>query len=153
MDQTRRDFCVHTCQAISLGTLAVLVDACGGSSPTSPSTNVPSLTTVTGSVGSGGVLVTVDGGSPLSSVGGAVLVQSSAGNFLVARTGQDTFSALTAVCTHEGCTIGGYQSSTYTCPCHGSQFSTSGGVLRGPAGRSLQSFATTFANGTLTIRT
>src|SRR5207253_7587110 len=85
-------------------------------------------------------------------VGGAVLVQSSAGNFLVSRTAPDTFAALTAVCTHEGCTITGYESSTYTCPCHGSQFSTTGGVLRGPAGRSLQSFATTFANGTLTIR-
>jgi cytochrome b6-f complex iron-sulfur subunit len=152
MDQTRRTFCVHTCQAVSLGALVVLVDACGGS-PTSPSNNVPSLTTVNGTVGSGGVTVNVDGGSPLSSVGGAALVQSSAGSFLVAHTAQDTFTALTAICTHEGCTISGYESSTYTCPCHGSQFSTSGGVLRGPAGRSLQSFATTFANGTLTIRT
>jgi cytochrome b6-f complex iron-sulfur subunit len=153
MDHTRRNFCVHTCQAVSFGALAVLVDACGGGSPTSPSTNVPSLTTVNGTLGSSGVLVTVESGSPLSSVGGAVLVQSSAGNFLVSRTAPDTFAALTAVCTHEGCTITGYESSTYTCPCHGSQFSTTGGVLRGPAGRSLQSFATTFANGTLTIRT
>ena len=130
-----------------------LVDACGGSSPTSPSTNVPSLTTVNGTVGSGGVLVNVDSSSPLASTGGAALVQSSAGNFLVARTAPDTFTALTAVCTHEGCTITGYESSTYTCPCHGSQFSTSGGVVRAPAGRSLQSFATSFANGTLIIRT
>jgi cytochrome b6-f complex iron-sulfur subunit len=152
MDLTRRDFCVHTCQAISLGALASFVDACGGS-PTSPSTNVPSLATVNGIVGSGGVLVNIDSASPLASVGSAAFVQSSAGNFLVARTAQDTFTALTAICTHEGCTITGYESSTYTCPCHGSQFSTSGGVLRGPAGRSLQSFGTTFANPTLTIRT
>jgi len=154
MNHTRRDFCVHTCQAVSLGALVALVDACGGgSSPTSPSSNVPSLATINGTVGSGGVAVTVDSGSPLASVGGAALVQSSAGNFLVARTTQDTFTALTATCTHEGCTISGYESSTYTCPCHGSQFSTSGGVLRGPAARSLQTFVTAFANGTLTIRT
>jgi cytochrome b6-f complex iron-sulfur subunit len=152
MDQTRRDFCVHTCQAVSLGALVAFVDACGGN-PTSPSTNVPLLTTVNGTVGSGGVLVNIDSGSALASVGSAALVQSSAGSFLVARTAQDTFTALTAICTHEGCTITGFESSTYTCPCHGSQFSTSGGVVRGPAGRSLQSFATTFANGTLTIRT
>src|SRR5437868_11061523 len=107
MEPTRRNFCVHAYQAASLGALVVLVDACGGGSPTSPSTNVPALTTVNGSVASGGVVVTVDGRSPLASVGGAVLVQSSAGNFLVARTAQDTFSALTAVCTHEGCTITG----------------------------------------------
>jgi cytochrome b6-f complex iron-sulfur subunit len=108
---------------------------------------------VNGTVGGGGVTVTVDSGSPLSSVGSAALVQSPAGSFLVAHTGQDAFTALTAICTHEGCTITGYESSTYTCPCHGSQYSTSGGVVRGPAARSLQSFATTFANGTLTIRT
>src|SRR4051812_5878017 len=152
MTHSRRDFCVHTCQAVSLGALASIVNACGGS-PNSPSTNVPSLTTVPGTVSSGAVLVTVDAGSPLATVGGAALVQSPTGAFLVARTGQDTFTALTATCTHEGCTVTGYESSTYTCPCHGSQFSTTGGVVHGPASRSLQSYATTFANGTLSIRT
>src|SRR4029079_14914423 len=134
------DFCVHTCQAVSLGALVAFVAACGGN-PTSPSTNVPLLTTVNGTVGSGGVLVNIDSGSALASVGSAALVQSSAGSFLVARTAQDTFTALTAICTHEGCTITGFESSTYTCPCHGSQFSTSGGVVRGPAGGARPLFA------------
>src|SRR5439155_24682518 len=113
-----------------------LVQACGGSA-TSPS-SAPALTVVGGSVGNGAVLVTVDSSSPLASVGGAALVQATAGNFLVARTAQDAFVALTAVCTHEGCTITEYQNSTYVCPCHGSQYSTSGRVLMGPAAVALR---------------
>ena len=151
MNNSRRDFCVQTCQVVSLGTLASLLNACGGS-PTSPSDNVPSLPTVNGTASSGAVTVSVDG-SPLANVGSAALVSSSSGSFLVARTGQDSFAAVTAVCTHEGCTVTGYQNSTYTCPCHGSQFSTSGAVTRGPASRALQTYQTTFANGVLTIRT
>lgn len=80
-------------------------------------------------------------------------MQSTAGSFLVARTSQDAFSALTAVCTHEGCTITNVSGTTFICPCHGSQYSTSGAVLKSPATRSLTTFATQFANGTLTITT
>ena len=89
--------------------------------------------------------------SPLSSVGGAALVQSSSGNFLVARTAQDAFTALTAVCTHEACTVSGFQNQAYVCPCHGSRYSLSGTVLQGPAPASLRQFATRFANNVLTI--
>ena len=81
----------------------------------------------------------------------AALVQAGAGNFLVARTGQDTLTALTAICTHEGCTITRYRSSTYGCPCHGSEFSTSGAVKSGPATTSLRQFSTQFVNNVLTI--
>jgi Rieske Fe-S protein len=147
MDQTRRSFCLLSCT----GALATLLEGCGGGSPTSPSINVPALTTVQGSVSNRTVLVNVDASSPLATVGGAALITSSAGQFLVARTGQDTFAAVTAVCTHQGCIISGYQNSVYTCTCHGSQFGTSGNVLRGPAGQSLRTFATSFASPQLVI--
>jgi len=129
--------------------IASLLEACGGSA-TSPS-SAPSLPVVGGSIGSGVVLVTVDSSSPLSSAGGAVLVQSSAGNFLAARTSQDVFVALTAICTHEGCTITGFQNSRYVCPCHGSQYSTNGQVVMGPATVALRQFPTQFSNNVLTI--
>jgi len=106
---------------------------------------------INGTVAGGAVTVAVDGASPLAAVGGAALVRSSGGDVLVARTAQDAFSALTAICTHEACTITGFRSPTYVCPCHGSQFSTAGAVLNGPATRSLRTFPTQFAGTTLTI--
>jgi 3-phenylpropionate/trans-cinnamate dioxygenase ferredoxin subunit len=45
-------------------------------------------------------------------------------------------------CTHAGCSLamGKLDSTTVTCPCHGSQFDvTSGAVLRGPATRPVRS--------------
>ncbi len=153
LPHTRREFCLHSCQVISLAGLGALLEACGGSSPTSPSptSSVPSLSTISAGVTNGTVVLTIDGSSPLATVGGAVLVETSAGNLLVARTAQDAFMALTATCTHEGCTVTGYQNQIFTCPCHGSQYSTGGQVLRGPAPRPLSQFATQFANGRLTI--
>ena len=44
-----------------------------------------------------------------------------------------------------------YQNSIYICPCHGSEYSTSGTVLRGPASAPLQSFATRFVSPLLAI--
>jgi Rieske Fe-S protein len=69
----------------------------------------------------------------------------------VARTSDSGFTALTAICTHQACTITGFASQEYVCPCHGSRFGLNGGVLSGPAPRALRSFATRFANGVLTI--
>ena len=153
-DPTRRDFCRHACQAASLLGAGVVLPACGGS-PSSPSGSpgppAPSLPGVTGSLAGNTMTVTVDPSSPLASTGGAALVQGGGRAVLVARTGDNAFVALTAICTHEACTINGFQDPLYVCPCHGSQFSTSGGVVRGPATRALPQFATRFSDGVLTI--
>ena len=97
-----------------------------------------------------GVQVTI-GGSPLANDGGAVLVESTAGLFLLARTSASAFSAVEAVCTHEGCTITGADGAVYVCPCHGSRYNRSGQVLEGPARSSLRQHATTVADGIVTI--
>ncbi|MFQ5683322.1 MAG: ubiquinol-cytochrome c reductase iron-sulfur subunit [Candidatus Binatia bacterium] len=47
--------------------------------------------------------------------------------------------AMSAICTHLGCTVGKREWG-YQCPCHGSQFDSSGRVLRGPAPRPLPWF-------------
>ena len=146
----RRVFFVQACQAASLAALGALLPGCSGS-PSSPSSSAPALPTVNGSAASGTVTVNIDAASPLATVGGAALVQSGAGSFLVSQTAQGTFVALTAICTHEQCTVTGFQSSRYVCPCHGSQYTTSGTVVQGPATRALQQFATRFATNVLTI--
>jgi cytochrome b6-f complex iron-sulfur subunit len=78
-------------------------------------------------------------------------VRTSGGDILVARTGADTFAALSAGCTHQSCEITGYSGQTFVCPCHGSRFDTSGHVVQGPAPTALRQFQTQFADDVLTV--
>lgn len=142
----RREFC----QALTIISAASLMEACTGSS-TAPGSNAPPLATVNGTVSGSIVTVTVDASSPLNSVGSAALVNTSRGSLLVAHTAQNTFSALNSTCTHQTCTITGFQNGNYVCPCHLSEFSTTGSVVQGPANRALSSFPTSFVSPTLTI--
>lgn len=149
MSPSRREFVLHSCHALSLVTVGALVDACA-KNPMSAS-SAPELTRLNATVSGGVATVDVASTAALSAVGSAALVNTASGPLLVARTAADAFSAVTAICTHEGCTITGYENSLYTCPCHQSQFTTSGGVSRGPASRALRQFATSFDGATLHI--
>jgi Rieske Fe-S protein len=53
-----------------------------------------------------------------------------------------TVHAVSATCTHQGCTVGAPRDGIVSCPCHGSQFdAVTGRVLRGPATRPLPAVA------------
>jgi cytochrome b6-f complex iron-sulfur subunit len=147
---SRREFCAH---AISLATVASLIEGCGGGNPAGPSGggNVPQLDRINASVAGSTVTVNNVSGTALANVGGAALVQAGSNNILVVQTAQGSFSAFTAVCTHEQNLITGFQSNTFMCPAHGSQFNTSGAVVQGPATRQLSRFNTQFTNNVLTI--
>jgi cytochrome b6-f complex iron-sulfur subunit len=153
VSRTRRQFCEQACYAASLAALGVILPGCGGSSPTAPTGGggVPSLPVLNSTISGNTFALNIDASSPLNTVGNAALVQASGRQFLVAHTAQDTFVALTAICTHEACTVTGYSGGTYTCPCHGSRYNTAGVVLSGPAPRNLTQFATAFSNNVLTV--
>ncbi|HEY8866424.1 MAG TPA: TQO small subunit DoxD [Solirubrobacteraceae bacterium] len=52
---------------------------------------------------------------------------------IIIRHGNGTLTALSAVCTHAGCTVG-YQGGEIVCPCHGATFDPqTGAVTGGPA--------------------
>lgn len=70
----------------------------------------------------------------------------------VMRTGPSTFLALSRICTHEGCEAF-VRTNRIECDCHGSIFSDTGDVLRGPASRPLDRLNVQFdaASGTLTV--
>lgn len=146
---SRRRFCAGACQFASGATLATLVSGCGGS-PSSPNGDASLLGVVQGGFANGAVQVAV-AGSALADAGGAVLVQSTAGVFLVSRSQGNSFTAVDAVCTHQSCTITGFDGSIYVCPCHGSRYDHNGRVVGGPAPASLRQFGTTFADGVVTI--
>jgi len=147
---TRRGFCAGACRAASGATLATIFSACGGGSPTSPSGAASKLAVLSGRLAGSTVQVNVSG-SPLAETGGAALIQSIAGVFLVSRTSTTAFTAIDATCTHEGCTITGADGSTYVCPCHGSRYNRNGQVLAGPAKAALRQFPATLADGVVTI--
>jgi nitrite reductase/ring-hydroxylating ferredoxin subunit len=143
---TRRQFCAR---AVALVPLAALADACGGGSPSAP--NATPLPIVNGTFASNIVTVNIDASSPLSAVGAMALVQTSAGDLLVAHTGANAFTALSATCTHQACEVTGFSGNLFVCPCHGSEYSTGGAVVSGPAPAALHTFASAFANNVLTI--
>ena len=147
---TRRGFCVAACQVSSGVTLATLLSGCGGESPTSPGGGASSpLSVLQGQFGNARVQVPASGA--LTEVGGAVLVDSIAGLFLLSRASASAFTAVDAICTHEGCTVNGQDGSTYVCPCHGSRYNRNGQVIAGPAKANLRQYATTFTDGVVTI--
>jgi cytochrome b6-f complex iron-sulfur subunit len=147
---SRRQFCAGACSAASCATLATLLSACSGSSTSPSGGSATLLGKSAGKFVGSGVQVTVSG-SALTSVGGAVLVESDAGVFLLARTSQTAFSAIEAVCTHEGCTVTGADGDQYVCPCHGSRYDRSGHVVHGPATASLRQYASSLAGDVVTI--
>jgi cytochrome b6-f complex iron-sulfur subunit len=144
---SRRPFFAGACCAA----LATVTSACGGDgSPNSPSSPATTLGKLNGQF-SGSTVRVNTAGTALDNVGGAALVESVAGVFLLSRNSASTFGALDAVCTHEGCTITGAAGDIYVCPCHGSRYNQNGQVVNGPAKANLRQYATSFSNGIVTI--
>ncbi len=154
---TRREFIGRS--ALGVGALASatallsLLNGCGGGdssgSPVSPST--------------GGGTVQLDLSLPqystLNTVGGSVSLNSSAlsglpqNGIIVVRSSESTITVLDRTCTHEGCQVSALQSNGIAvCPCHNAQFNASGGVVRGPASRSLAQYTASLENGIISIQ-
>lgn len=150
--QSRRQFFTtlyHVGSVVTAGAiLSQILEACG-QNPLAG--GAPDLQNVQGTAAGGKVTLTIDANSPLAAVGTGAVVQFSSGSLLVAHTGTNTFTALSSVCTHQSCLITGYRDQQFVCNCHGSEFSATGQVTRGPARASLTSFPTQFANNVLTI--
>jgi cytochrome b6-f complex iron-sulfur subunit len=67
----------------------------------------------------------------------------------VIRENQEIY-ALDLTCTHLGCTVNA-TAKGFVCPCHGSMFTTSGDVVKGPASRPLKRLAVREQGGNLLI--
>jgi cytochrome b6-f complex iron-sulfur subunit len=149
---TRREFCACCSKAAGLLAIGAVTGCGGGGSPTSPSSNAQSLPTVSATVGGGRqVSLFVAGSSPLATIGGMAIAQTTLGTFLLTRTGTSTVTVVTGTCTHEGCAITGFSGTQFVCPCHGSTFTTAGSVVQGPATRPLQQFAAQLNNEVITF--
>jgi Rieske Fe-S protein len=114
-----------------------LLTACGGGSSTAD----------TAALVSAGPLVALD----TLTVGEGKVMSVAGQKVVVTRTGDATAVVLSAICTHQGCTVNGGP-QTLHCPCHGSQFeATSGDVLRGPASSPLPTIPSKVVDGQVVV--
>ena len=126
-----------TVAAACAGCLAACAKESGGG----PQTNPPT-----------GINITIDLNSEITNVGNTVIKQGVIIVRLAASNDPASFTAVQANCTHEGSIIGFNNSQgIFICPNHGSQFSTSGSVVFGPATTNLKKYSISISGSTMTI--
>jgi Rieske Fe-S protein len=71
---------------------------------------------------------------------------------VVTQPTQGAFKAFTAVCTHQGCTVGSVSNGLIKCDCHGSEFKiTDGSVQHGPADKPLKEYPVQVKGGGIVV--
>jgi len=74
------------------------------------------------------------------------------GGVIVAHIANGTYVAVSQACTHQGTTVVYVLSDNqFYCPSHGSRFSTTGAVVRGPAGSAIVAYKTTLTGDSLRV--
>jgi cytochrome b6-f complex iron-sulfur subunit len=149
---TRKEFLLHVAVGgVALGASSAIASFLASCSlPTQPQgANLP---TTTGTLNGNKLTVDISSGSPLVQNGFAI-VHYSGGSVLIAHTADGSYHAMTSICTHAGCLIDQYNSSSkeFVCACHGSRFSATGAVTNGPASSPLKQYATSVNGNQLII--
>jgi cytochrome b6-f complex iron-sulfur subunit len=137
LGMNRRDFLISSCAICGGAALGIsLLEGCKKTSVESPQNVNFKLD------------LSTKANSALNSKGGS-LTQDSV---VVICTGPSAFIALSAICTHQGCTVA-YNSSRneLICPCHGGTYNISGAVVSGPPPGSLASYKTSLSGNILTV--
>lgn len=132
---SRRQFLA---KSVAAAAAAAFVAGCGNGQ-IGPTAYVPP-----DSASSTGNTIKVGNFPALANVGTLVQVN---GFQAVKRTGAATFAAYSMVCTHQSC-LTQLSSNMFFCPCHGSEFDSSGQVIRGPASRALGQYTTSYDSTT-----
>ena len=140
---TKPDLTRRTVLGVLGGGAATVLAGCAddGGSPSADTTSSAS-----GSASPGGSTSGAGGGDDEGSAGGGTALVAAADvpvgsgviltdqEVVVTQPTKGTFLAFSAICTHQGCTVGTITGDQILCPCHGSVFSTEdGSVVQGPA--------------------
>jgi len=135
---TRRDFISHLAGGIALAGVAVpLLSSTGFAAQEKPGVLA---------------LVKIDDHQELQRAGGSVLVKkTAAGDLLVVRSGETSYSAFSVVCPHLQCNVKVTSPTMIQCPCHKSGYSIDGTYISGPAKTGLRKFPTIVDGGVITV--
>lgn len=136
---SRRAFLTGACALAAAGIAgAVLVEPAEAASAISALTN-------------GKVKITVAKVKALKKDGGVALIgMVGEAQAAVMRVNATTYVALDLSCPHAGVTVK-KSSGGWSCPAHGSQFSSTGALQRGPARRGLAKLPSVFSKGILIV--
>jgi cytochrome b6-f complex iron-sulfur subunit len=148
----------------SVGGVALVAAACGGSSSTSGSTapattSAPAAADSTSAAGSAAPSAAATSAAPaatgfiaLSKIPSdkSVSVKDPTGRTLLMTQSGGKLTALDSTCTHQGCTVAP-DGGKLACPCHGSQFSLTGAVQQGPATVALHTVAVKVTGGQVSL--
>ena len=95
----------------------------------------------------------IDDKSPLSKIGGSTIVDSTAGQIIVIRTGASSFVAFSALCTHKRNVLDyDPDKKQFSCSKHNSTFDgATGNVIDGQADDPLPSYATKGTSSSVTV--
>src|SRR6185437_3508821 len=80
----------------------------------------------------------------------SVSVKDSTGRILLITQSGGKLTALDSTCTHMGCTVAP-DGGILQCPCHGSQYSLTGAVQRGPAPSALHPVSVKVVDGQVVL--
>lgn len=157
-EQSRREFLRTASASAILAVMGLSVTACGDENPVGTDEPDPPDDDDDDDDSDSGV--TVDGNEiiidltheetgVLAEEGGFLLIEEA--DTMAVNVDGDTIRAFTSICTHQQCTINEFDGDTFNCPCHGSQFNTSGEVVQGPAPGPLTEFDVEWSDDTVTI--
>ncbi|HEX8332796.1 MAG TPA: Rieske 2Fe-2S domain-containing protein [Segetibacter sp.] len=106
----------------------------------------------TGTTPPAGVNFTVDLNNEIKNIGESITRNGVIVARLATGATASSFTAVQVACTHEGTAVSFSNSQTkFICPNHGSQFTTEGVVLNGPATKNLKKFNIAVASNTMTV--
>ncbi|KUN77247.1 Rieske (2Fe-2S) protein [Streptomyces griseoruber] len=132
----------RTVLVVTGGAAAALATGCGNDGDGASSDAADSTT----SDGAGGALAKT---TDIPEGGGKVF---TAEKVVVTQPTKGDFKAFSAVCTHQGCTVGSVADGTINCPCHKSEFRIAdGSVASGPATKPLPEKQITVQGDSITL--
>jgi cytochrome b6-f complex iron-sulfur subunit len=136
------------------GLLSTILNSCKGNGPSGPS-NVAAMTIIQASASNNEISISLDASSPIAARNTrAVIEYAGQSEAILAEHNQDdTYRAISGVCTHQGCFVTDYDgtNNVFVCPCHGSRFDLNGNVVQGPAPSKLIQYNTRVENNSLII--
>lgn len=130
MDQlSRRQVIVSTTALAAAGALA------GCATYGEPKKDAPAVEVATGSPGAPPAPANAVANVTQVPVGSGLIIADK--ELVVTQPVAGEFKGMSAICTHQGCTVATIEGGTINCPCHGSKFNLDGSVAAGPASKPL----------------